>query len=211
MRDFAKAIVFLFVLIMAISCVNASELDDSIQDSDAVDLEIDENLNHQEDNLDDSLEISEDNYLEDEDSLDGALESSTKNLLKGDSAAVHQITQSNYSKLFNARGYVLTDAVSSGDIIDLSGSFSKKNFIFTIPCSITSSQNDAFLTNCMVKFENVTSNPDSHSFVSNLRFNTSIEMSPCVYLLGSSYIDVFNNNAYSTGANSYPTFLVGSS
>ena len=213
MRDFAKVIVFLFVLIMAISCVNASELDDSVQDSDAIDLEIDENFNldYQEENLEDSLEISEDNYLEDEDSLDDALESSPKNLLKDDSATVHQITQSNYSKLFNPRGYVFTDVVSSGDIIDLSGSFSKKNFIFTIPCSITSSQNDAFLTNCMVKFENVTSNPDSHSFVSNLRFNTSMEMTSSVYLLGSSYIDVFNCDSYSTGANSNPTFLVGSS
>ena len=217
MKDFAKVIVFLFIMILAISSVNASELDDNIQGTDAVDLEIDENVNldyqenNLEDNLDDSLEISEDNYLEDEDSLDGASESSPKNLLKEDSATVHKITQSTYSTIFNARGYVLTDKVSSGDIIDLSGSFNKKNFIFTIPCSITSTQNDAFLTNCMVKFENVTSNPDSHSFVSNLRFNTSIEMSPCVYLLGSSYIDVFNNNAYSTGANSNPTFLVGSS
>ncbi|MBO7518550.1 MAG: right-handed parallel beta-helix repeat-containing protein, partial [Methanobrevibacter sp.] len=133
------------------------------------------------------------------------------NSLKDDSSTTHQVTQSTYSQIFNARGYVLTNKVSPGDIIDLSGSFNKKNFIFTIPCSITSSKNDAFLTNCMVKFENVTSDPSSHSFVSNLNFITSIEMSPCVYLLGSSYIDVFNNNAYSTGANSNPTFLVGSS
>ena len=212
MRDFAKVIVFLFIMILAISSVNASELDDDIQES-VVDLEIDENINldYQDDNLDDSLEISEDNYLEDAGSLDDASDSNSNNLLKADSSTIHQVTQSTYSQIFNAKGYVLTDKVSPGDIIDLSGSFNKKNFIFTIPCSITSSGNNAFLTNCMVEFENVTSNPDSHSFVSNLKFNTSIEMSPCVYLLGSSYIDVFNNNAYSTGANSNPTFLVGSS
>lgn len=192
---------------MTISCVNASE---NIQDSDSVDLEIDENVNlDYPDGNSESLEISED--VKDADSLDEDMVSNSKELLKGDSSTVHQITQSNYSKLFNSKGYLLTDKVSSGDIIDLSGSFSKKNFIFTIPCSITSTKNNAFLTNCMVEFENVTSNPSAHSFVSNLKFNTSIEMSPCVYLLGSSYIDVFNNNAYSTGANSNPTFLVGSS
>ena len=124
MKDFAKVIVFLFIMILAISSVNASELDDNIQGTGAVDLEIDENVNldyqenNLEDNLDDSLEISEDNYLEDEDSLDGASESSPKNLLKEDSATVHKITQSTYSTVFNARGYVLTDKVSSGDIID---------------------------------------------------------------------------------------------
>ena len=66
MKDFAKVIVFLFIMILAISSVNASELDDNIQGTDAVDLEIDENVNldyqenNLEDNLDDSLEISED-------------------------------------------------------------------------------------------------------------------------------------------------------
>lgn len=192
---------------MAISCVNASE---NIQDSDSVGLEIDENVNlDYQDAEPESLEISED--VKDEDSLDEDMVSDSKDLLKGDSSTVHQITQSNYSKLFNSKGYLLTDKVSSGDIIDLSGSFSKKNFIFTIPCSITSTKKNAFLTNCMVEFENVTSSPSARSFVSNLKFNTSLEKSPCVYLLGSSYIDVFNNNAYSTGANSNPTLLVGSS
>ena len=75
----------------------------------------------------------------------------------------------------------------------------------------TSSQKDAYLTNCMVEFENVTSDSSSPSSVSNLNFNTSIEKNPCVYILGSSYVDVFNCNAFSNGANSNPTLLVGSS
>ena len=134
-----------------------------------------------------------------------------KNTLTADSYNIHQVNPTNYSRYFNSNGYVLTDVVSSGDVIDLSGRFNKKNFIFKIPCSITSSQNDAFLTNCMVEFENVSSDSSSISQVSNLNFNTSIEKAPCVYILGSTYVEVFNCNAYSTGANSNPTFLVGSS
>ena len=215
MRDFAKVIIFLFILILSISCVNASELDDSIQDSDAVDLEIDENIDLDsisEGSLDSDLDSS-DSYVDDslESDVDDSLDYSSKGSLKEDSTTVHQVSSSTYSKYFNSRGYVLTDKVSAGDTINLTGNFNKKNFIFTIPCSITSSQNNAYLTNCMVEFENVTSPSSSPSSVSNLRFNTSIEMTPSVYILGSSYVNVFNCSSYSTGANSNPTFLVGSS
>ena len=157
-----------------------------------------------------------DNYsfepnLNDEDSSDSVLESNknNKNSLSDDSSTVHQVGPNTYSNFFDRNGYVLTNLVSSGDTIDLSGNFNRKNFIFTIACSITSSQNDAYLTNCMVEFENVTSN--SPSSVSNLNFNTSIEKAPCVYIVGSTYVDVYNCKAYSTGANSNPTLLVGSS
>ena len=224
MKKISKIIVLAFILIfLSISCASASELDDNVRDGGIVDLEINENINqdlNDEDNsnsnLDNypvnTLDNNLDNNLisnEEESVLDDS-DSNEKNTLKSDSTT-HQVTPTTYSQYFNRDGYAIADVVSSGDTIDLSGRFNKKNFIFTMPCSITSSQNDAYLTNCMIKFENVTSNSSSPSSVSNLNFNTSIEMAPCVYILGSSYVEVFNCNAYSTGANSNPTFLVGSS
>ena len=49
-----------------------------------------------------------------------------------------------------------------------------------------------------------------YSNVSNLRFTVDIEKHPSVYVVRSSHINIFNCNAYSTGANSNPTLLVGS-
>ena len=236
----SKALILSFILIiLSISCVNASELDNDVQNEGLVDSGINDDVIGEnsiediaEDSVDDNL-IGENNHGDIEDTIennmnDNSLKSNIdndypsvtnnendlileKNTLTADSYNIHQVNPTNYSRYFNSNGYVLTDVVSSGDVIDLSGRFNKKNFIFKIPCSITSSQNDAFLTNCMVEFENVSSDSSSISQVSNLNFNTSIEKAPCVYILGSTYVEVFNCNAYSTGANSNPTFLVGSS
>ena len=238
MKNFSKILILSFILILCISTVNASELDNNAQDKDMVDLGINENINldsntylvnnleigssvetESDKNIDDSIlsdSQSDSKINSNEDIQDSEIDSKindvclkdSKSSLKSDSTNIHQVTPTTYSSYFNSNGYVITSVVSPGDTIDLSGRFSKKNFIFTIPCTITSSQNDAFLTNCMIKFENVTSPSSS---VSNLNFNISIEMSPCVYILGSSYVEVFNCNAYSTGANSNPTLLVGSS
>lgn len=123
------------------------------------------------------------------------------------SGNIHKLSPSNYSRYFK-NSYVNTSIVKSGDIIDLSGNFNKVNFTFTIPCSITSSLNDAYLTNCVIKYENL--NSTTYSNVSNLKFTTDIEKHPSVYIVYSSHVNVFNCNAYSTGANSNPTLLVGS-
>ena len=233
--NISKIIILSFILIiLSVSCVNASDLEENVQNNDVADLEIDEYINQDsnylnhnfDDNLNDNLNVdlapNDDvgndlnNNLESNDDADLLHElsndgnSNNKNTLRDDSTTVHQVSPTTYSRYFNKNGYVITDVVSPGDTIDLSGRFSKKNFIFTIPCSITSSQSNAYLTNCMVEFENVTSTQSLPSSVSNLKFNTSIEKSPCVYVLGSSYVEVYNCNAYSTGANSNPTLLVGS-
>ena len=155
----------------------------------------DENENDYNPNFNDNNEIND--------------ESSQDILSAGSGGTVHKVSPNNYTKYFNNKGYVNTNIVKSGDIIDLSGNFNKVNFTFTIPCSITSSQNNAYLNNCVVKYENVNSN--TYSNVSNLRFTVDLEKHPSVYIVYSSHINVFNCNAYSTGANSNPTLLVGSS
>lgn len=202
------------LILLSISCVNASELEIDGQDNGIVDLEISETIGGDSNYLNtdlvyDSMELNENINSSCSPSSEDLLEN--KNQLKSDSLTVHQVDPTTYSKYFYSNGHVITSVVSPGDTIDLSGRFNKKNFIFTIPCSITSSQKDAYLTNCMVEFENVTSDSSSPSSVSNLNFNTSIEKNPCVYVLGSSYVNVLNCNAFSNGANSNPTLLVGSS
>ena len=210
-------ILSIILIILSISFASASEIDgDNIQfagdDNNIQEMSIDDvSLNEE---VEDQSSLSNFNQMSDENEDDdlaaynGAVETTDKEVLSASSSGnVHEISPSNYSKYFK-NGYVDTSIVKSGDIIDLSGEFKKVNFTFTIPCSITSSQRNAYLNNCVVKYENV--NSSIYSDVSNLSFTVDIEKHPCVYVVYSSHVNVFNCNAYSTGANSNPTLLVGS-
>ena len=215
-------ILSIILIILSISFVSASDLDnDNVQSvNDEVnigEISIDE-VSLNEESEDHSL-VSSFNQIFDENENDYNPnfndnneindESSQDILSAGSGGTVHKVSPNNYTKYFNNNGYVNTNIVKSGDIIDLSGNFNKVNFTFTMPCSITSSQKNAYLNNCVVKYENVNSN--TYSNVSNLRFTVDLEKHPSVYIVYSSHINVFNCNAYSTGANSNPTLLVGSS
>ena len=216
MKKLSKVcILSIILIILSISFASASTVDgDSIQasvdDMDIQGISIDEvSLNEEKDDLSavsDSCQMADEN-CEDELFADEDIPQNDV-LLASSSGNVHKVSPSNYSKYFK-NGYVNTSIVKSGDIIDLSGNFNKVNFTFTIPCSITSSLKNAYLTNCVVKYENVSS--PIYSNVSNLRFTVYLEKHPCVYVVYSNHVNVFNCNAYSTGANSNPTLLVGSS
>ena len=218
MKKLSKVCILSIILIvLSISFASASSVDgDSIQASvvdDEVDIQeisIDEvSLNGEKEDL---SAVSNSNQMTDENCEDELI--ADENIAQNDflsassSGNVHKVSPSNYSNYFK-NGYVNTSIVKSGDIIDLSGNFNTVNFTFTIPCSITSSLKNAYLTNCVVKYENVSSS--IYSNVSNLRFTVHLEKHPCVYVVYSNHVNVFNCNAYSTGANSNPTLLVGSS
>ena len=216
MKKLSKVcILSIILIILSISFASASTVDgDSIQasvdDMDIEEISIDEvSLNEEKDDLSavsNSCQMPDENG---EDELIGDENIAQNEVLSASSSGnVHKVSPSNYSKYFK-NGYVNTSIVKSGDIIDLSGNFNKVNFTFTIPCSITSSLKNAYLTNCVVKYENVSSS--IYSNVSNLKFTVHLEKHPCVYVVYSNHVNVFNCNAYSTGANSNPTLLVGSS
>ena len=216
MKKLSKVcILSIILIILSISFASASTVDgDSIQasvdDMDIQGISIDEvSLNEEKDDLSavsDSCQMADENC---EDELFADEDIPQNDVLSASSSGnVHKVSPSNYSKYFK-NGYVNTSIVKSGDIIDLSGNFNKVNFTFTIPCSITNSLKNAYLTNCVVKYENVSS--PIYSNVSNLRFTVYLEKHPCVYVVYSNHVNVFNCNAYSTGANSNPTLLVGSS
>ena len=205
------------MIFLSISCISASEIDDDniqfaadgndIQEMSIDDVSLNEEVEGQS-SLSNFNQMSDENEEDDLALGNGAVETQNEVLSASSSGNVHKVSPSNYSKYFQ-KGYVNTSIVKSGDTIDLSGNFNKVNFTFTIPCSITSSLKNAHLTNCVVKYENVSS--PIYSNVSNLRFTVHLEKHPCVYVVSSNHVNVFNNNAYSTGANSNPTLLVGSS
>ena len=191
----------IILIILSISAVNASDVDNdniqySIDDIGIQEMPIEEVSSNEEmgDQSEDSNfyqasnENEEDNLLVDEINDE---DSQNTVLSAGSSGNVHKVTLSTYSKYFK-NGYVDTSIVKSGDIIDLSGNFNKVN-----------------LNNCVVQYLDV--NSSMYSNVSNLRFTVNIEKHPSVYIVRSSHVNVFNCNAYSTGANSNPTLLVGSS
>ena len=229
MKKLSKiCILSLILIVLCISCVNASELDSgNVQISDESNLQeisIDEDYLIEEDpsstldsnQISDEVQISagENNQNNDYDinnEIDELIAendnnencgtnilsaSSGKNLLSASSGNdilsdftgndilsassgnVHKVSPSNYTKYFNNKGYVNTTIVKSGDTIDLSGNFNKRNFTFTIPCSITSSQKNAYLTNCVVQYLDV--NSSTYSDVSNLKFTVNIEKHPSV-------------------------------
>ena len=209
----------IILIILSISAVSASDVDNdniqsSIDDIGIQEMPIEEVSSNEE--ISDQSEgsnfyqASNENEEDNLAVLDGINNDKFQNnvLSAGSSGNVHKVSPSTYSKYFK-NGFVDTTIVKSGDIIDLSGNFNKVNFTFTIPCSITSSSKNAYLNNCVVQYLDV--NSSMYSNVSNLRFTVDIEKHPSVYVVRSSHINIFNCNAYSTGANSNPTLLVGSS
>lgn len=211
-------ILSIILIILSISAVSASEVDNdniqsSIDDIGIQEMPIEEVSSNED--MGDQSSLSDFNQASENEENNLAVvdeinnDNSQNNVLSvGSSGNVHKVTLSNYSNYFNNKGYVNTNIVKSGDTIDLSGNFNKVNFTFTIPCSITSSQKNAYLTNCVVQYLDI--NSSAYSDVSHLRFTVNIEKHPCVYIVRSSHVNVFNCNAYSTGANSNPTLLVGS-
>ena len=219
MKKLSKfCILSIIIIILSISVASASDVDNdniqsSIDDNGIQEMPIDEVSSNEE--MGDQLSLSNCNQASENEENNLAVvdennnDKSQNNVLSaGSNGNVYKVTPSTYSKYFK-NGYVDTTIVKSGDIIDLSGNFNKVNFTFTIPCSITSSSKNAYLNNCVVQYLDV--NSSMYSNVSNLRFTVDIEKHPSVYIVRSSHINVFNCNAYSTGANSNPTLLVGSS
>ena len=220
--------IFLLSLIFIISIASASAYDfnednnlnclnDDFNEVLESDIILDSNLNSI--NLDDNSNyVSSDDCSINPDSDNGCGDSNTdyndssnsnqytKSLSASNlnSPNIHKITQSNYSKIFDRNGNIISSAVAPYDIIDLSGSFNSKSFIATIPLSFTSTLSNAKLTNCMIKFDGMTASESKHASVSNLYIRNTNADCPGVFLYNSSYIDVFNNDIFCRGANGNP-------
>ncbi|WP_297982910.1 right-handed parallel beta-helix repeat-containing protein [uncultured Methanobrevibacter sp.] len=232
MRNFNKILLFLLVLILSLASVNAAELDDSNLNDNLIDNSNDnfgislneafnEDLNLYSNDLNhdlnsDSNELSSNSESNSLEILNDSNLSPKGEKLSDSNQNIHKISDSNYSNYFDRNGNLLSGIVSPNDILDLSGSFKGRNFILNVPCTITSSSNNAFLTNCMIKFEGVnefqSNSSKSSSLLTSKVYNLNIRNSnadcPGVYILNSSYVEVFNNDIYCTGANGNPVRVI---
>lgn len=195
-----------------------SNLNDLNDQNDFADLNSDNQINQNDaiqtkDNnkLSSNLNVDSEDYLGDYDIETKINQSvsklSSSNLLSNQltEGNVHIVSQSNYSKYFDRNGNPLSGVISPYDTIDLTGKISSKNFVFAIPIHITSSSN-AQLTNCMIKFENMSAS--GRSSVSNLHIRNSVEWCAGVYILNSTNVDVYGNDIYCTGANGNPVRVI---
>lgn len=142
-------------------------------------------------------------------SSDEILKDNADSEIIGDSGkTVHTITENDYSSYFDSDGNLINSLVKANDTINLSGNFSNKKFIINIPLTITSTENDAFLKNSPIYYINV-SNENYDAVVSNLKIESDLPDISAVWVIGSTYVKILNNDIFTTGHNGYPISLDG--
>ena len=92
--------------------------------------------------------------------------------------------------------------MKANDTINLSGNFSNKKFIINIPLTITSTENNAILKNSPIYYYNVSNENFAYdAVVSNLKIESDIPDISAVWVIGSKYIKILNNDIFTTGHN----------
>lgn len=135
-------------------------------------------------------------------------EANTKSKLGAGDKTVHTVTAANYSKYFDSKGNLINSLVKANDTINLSGNFSNKNFIITIPLTVTSTESNAFLKNSHVFFYNVTNKDFKYdAIVSNLNIESGSINTSAIWLNNSNHVKVFNNTIFTYGSNNMPITL----
>lgn len=177
----------------------------SESNSNSIDSDSNSNSNLDDSNLDLKENLEDNSTLNSDDNLN---HDSNSKIKSDNSKKVHTITESNYSLYFDSNGYLNNSLVSSNDTINLSGNFSSKYFRFSIPLTITSLENDAFLRNSPIIITGVSNeNYVYDAIVSNLTIESDLANISAVWVIGSSNIKVLNNNIFTTGHNGYPIAL----
>ncbi|OWT33471.1 hypothetical protein BGI41_02200, partial [Methanobrevibacter sp. 87.7] len=110
-----------------------------------------------------------------------------------------------YSNYFDEEGNIIS-GISSGDTLDLSGTFTNQSFVIDIPVTITSSSNNAFLRDCTINLVR----GSEGSKVSNIRFNNTFKFTPGVWIQNSNNIIVDNINFYGNGRSAYSAYIQNS-
>ena len=221
MIGFSLALFLLFLLI-GLNTASASG-DDVINNlSDSLESSAVSNVDLGAGNIESSISSNDDSGILDSmasDSADGPDMSndSSDEILKetadsesvGDSGkTIHTITENNYSDYFDSDGNLINSLVKANDTINLSGNFSNKKFIINIPLTITSTENNAFLSNSPIYYVNV-SNENYDAVVSNLKIVSDLPDISAVWVIGSKNIKILNNDIFTTGHNGYPISLDG--
>ena len=128
------------------------------------------------------------------------------------SGKVIKLNASNVHEYFSEEGYVDTSKISPYDTLDLSGNFSYNDIevmIFTIPVTVTSTSQDAYLKDCTIQFHEVICSEDRMAKVSNLKINNTIASGfNGVLVTYSEYIEISNNVIYTESASGNPIRLL---
>ena len=212
------ALIFLLIGLNAVSAADngsISNLTDNMGPVDSIDG-IDDNLNSIDDislesasAKDDKALSSIDEDVQSEEVIDEANPEPKSNLGDG-GKTVHTITEDTYSNYFDSNGNLINSLVKANDTINLSGNFSSKKFIVNIPITITSTEHDAILKNSPIYYVNVTNDNFLYdATVSNLKIESDLPDISAVWVIGSSYIKVLDNDIFTTGHNGYPISLDG--
>ena len=158
------------------------------------------------DSNDDAI-LEDEGSIEEIDDLDNTNMEAKSNLGAGEKT-VHTVTPENYSKYFDSKGNLNKSLVHANDTINLSGNFSKKNFIINIPITVTSTENDALLKNSPIYFVNVSNQDFKYdAMISNLKIESNIANISAVWIIGCDHIKIFDNDIFTTGHNGYPISL----
>jgi len=115
------------------------------------------------------------------------------------------INSNKYSTYFDEDGNIIS-GISSGDTLDLSGTFTDQNFIINIPLTITSSSNTAFLRNCTINFLE----GSNGSKVSNIKFSNNHSFTPGVWIQNTNNITINNIDYYGNGQSAYGVYIQNS-
>lgn len=209
-------LIFLLIGLNAVSASDSSDdslnLTDHLESSPVdVGLESGDTMESISDCDDDMESSSVEEVIE---SNDGSLEDEPienekpKSNLGASGNKVHTVTPQNYSKYFDSKGNLNKSLVKANDTINLSGNFSNKNFIITIPITVTSTESDAFLKNSHIFFFNVTNKDFRYNaIVSNLNIESGVINTSAIWLNNSSCVKVFNNTIFTYGSNNMPITL----
>ena len=175
-----KIVTFLLIfIILSISTVSATDLNDNFSS-------ISQNYNNT-NNLTNSISSESPNL---ENSNDMNTNISMFNTVSSSSKTV-QVTENSYSNYFDENGNLLSSSgINDGDTIDLSGTFTNKNFIVKNPLTITSTSNTAILYNGTITIYN----SGSGSSISNLKITNSNSDGFGIILYNAENNNIFNNN-----------------
>ena len=209
-------LIFLLVGLNTVSASNSDDLINNFSDSlesspvsnavDAVNDDLESSDNSGSDSIADSID---DNILSNSnDPIEEISSEDSQSNIGAGEKTIHTITEANYSSYFDSDGNLINSLVKANDTINLSGNFSNKKFIITIPLTITSTESDAILKNSPIYYYNVSNDNFAYdAIVSNLKIESNLPDISAVWVIGSTNIKVLNNNIFTTGHNGYPISL----
>ena len=213
---FSLILIFLLVGLNAVSASQSDDLINNLSDtieSSPISNPIGEDIESL--SVDDDMEVdsNDDKFLSiSKESVDDGFigSDSDESKLADGEKAVHTITEANYSSYFDSDGNLINSLVKANDTINLSGNFSNKKFIINIPLTITSTEKDAILKNSPIYYVNVSNDNFAYdATVSNLKIESDLPDISAVWVIGSKYIKIFDNDIFTTGHNGYPISLDG--